>query len=392
MPVNNLFPQGTQSQQNLVEDLIVQSIKQFGREFYYIPRSLVAPDGIFGEDSLSRFKDSYMIECYVDNVQEWGGNGGFMSKFGYMIEDQGQVTIARRRWEQLIGRYGQSLIPDRPTEGDLLYFPMAKSLFEIKYVEYQNPFYQLGKLFVYKLKMELFQYSSERITTDIDELNQIAMDMTFDVLGQDSKEAEPAKRNFFSNHDLKTEASGILDFSEQNPFGDSNLPSPYVVPFKMDHLIIEYTITDPEQLMTRTRIMSSYLGGPFVGIYMESNISNIVEWGGPISGAGTVHVYVNLDLLRTTFPDLSTFDIDMRAVWFNNDHAGADPVTLVATAYHGGTVTKTDVQFNIVNPIEQKVLGSVSQTIPQFVNTQYDIGQRLSILRINLPDGTGHFV
>lgn len=220
MPLNNLFPAGSYGEQAMTENLIIESIRQYGKEFYYIPRVLVAPDGILGEDSLSKFKEAFMIECYIDNVQEWGGSGSFISKFGYTIEDQGQITIARRRWEQLIGRYGSSLLPDRPTEGDLLYFPTAQSLFEVKYVEHQNPFYQLGKLYVFKIKIELFQYSSERIETDIDELNQIAMDMTFDVLGSQTGVATPAKRDFFSNTDLKDEASGILNFDETNPFGD----------------------------------------------------------------------------------------------------------------------------------------------------------------------------
>lgn len=391
MPINNLFPQGTRSQQNLVEDLIVQSIRQYGREFYYVPRSLVAPDGIFGEDSLSRFQESYMIECYVDNVQEWGGNGGFMSKFGYMIEDQGQLTIAKRRWEQLIGRYGASLIPDRPTEGDLLYFPTAKSLFEIKYVEHQNPFYQVGKLFVYKLKIELFQYSSERITTDIDELNQIALDMTFDVLDQESKEAIPAKRDFFSNHEMKTEAAGILDFSEKNPFGDSNLPSPYTLPFVIDHVIISYTSSDEMQMIDKTRIMSSYLGGAFVGQNSETSVANILNWGGPVFGAGTEYVYIDMQLLRETFPDLSTFDVDLRAVWFDVE-AGTSPIVLTADIYTGGTVSKTDNVYSISDAVDHRALPSISKTVTSVTQELINLGERLEILRVNIPAGTAVFV
>lgn len=223
MPLNSLFPQGSFSEQNLTENLIIESIRQYGREFYYIPRTLVAPDAIFGEDPLSTFNNAYMIEGYLDNVDNFGGQGAFMSKFGMFIEEQGQVTIARARWEQLVGQYGDTIIPSRPAEGDLLYFPMSKGLFEIKFVEHQNPFYQLGRLYVYKLKIELFQYSSERIETELDEVNQFALDMTFDVLGKPSGIADPAKRDSFDNTAIQQESKTdtVIDFTEDNPFGDA---------------------------------------------------------------------------------------------------------------------------------------------------------------------------
>lgn len=222
MPLNSLFPQGAYSEQNLTEDLIIESIRQYGKEFYYIPRKLVALDKILGEDTLSKFENAYPIECYIDNVDGYGGNGAFMSKFGLFIEEQGRLTISRRRWEQLVGQWGETLIPTRPAEGDLLYFPLTKGLFDIKYVEHQNPFYQLGKLYVYKLNVELFQYSSERVNTEIDELNDMAMAMTFDILGNVDPEehADPQHRNSFVNAEFERESLDVLSFDEKNPFGE----------------------------------------------------------------------------------------------------------------------------------------------------------------------------
>lgn len=222
MPLNNLFPRGSASEQSLVENLVIESIKQYGQEFFYIPRTLVAVDDILGEDGLSKFENAYMIEGYLDNVDNFGGNGMFMSKFGMYIEEQAQVTIARSRWERLVAEHGTVTIPSRPAEGDLLYFPLTKGIFEIKYVEHQNPFYQLGRLYVYKLKIELFQYSSERMDTDIVDVDATALAMTFDVIGETAPaEANPTKRDFFSNDELKSEATdGILNFDERNPFGD----------------------------------------------------------------------------------------------------------------------------------------------------------------------------
>jgi hypothetical protein len=223
MPINNKFPRGNRQEQSIVENLIIESIRQYGLEFYYIPRTLVALDRLFGEDPLSKFENAYQIEGYMDNVDNFGGNNAFMSKFGMFIEEQAQITIARKRWEQLVSRHGETIIPSRPAEGDLIYFPLTRGLFEIKFVDHQNPFYQLGRLYIYKLKVELFQYASERIDTGLEEIDQMALDMTFDILDKDPQVAEPIKRNSRDNEEIKTAATdgGILNFDESNPFGDA---------------------------------------------------------------------------------------------------------------------------------------------------------------------------
>ncbi len=106
MPLNSLYPRGDRPEQDMVESLIIETLKATGQEFYYIPRVLVAPDDVFGEDNLSKFKNAYQIEGYLDNIDNFGGQGAFMSKFGMFIEEQGQITIAKKRWEQLVGQYG----------------------------------------------------------------------------------------------------------------------------------------------------------------------------------------------------------------------------------------------------------------------------------------------
>jgi len=164
---NVYFSHGTRNEQYLVEDLIIESLKIYGNEFFYIPRTLVSKDNILGEDRLSQFTSSFPIEMYFENVDSLGGQGAFIQKFGLMMEQSATLVVARRRWDQLVGRYGQTTIPTRPNEGDLIYFPLTKGLFEIKFVTHQDPFYQLGKLYVYKLQVELFQYASERIDTGI---------------------------------------------------------------------------------------------------------------------------------------------------------------------------------------------------------------------------------
>lgn len=169
--VNVYFSHGTKSEQYLVEDLIIESLKIYGNEVYYIPRTLVNKDAILGEDRLSQFTDYFPIEMYFENVDSFGGQGQFLQKFGLMIDQSATLVVARRRWEQMVGRYGVTTLPQRPNEGDLIYFPLSKGLFEIKFVKHQDPFYQLGKLYVYKLQVELFQYSSEKIDTGIAEVD-----------------------------------------------------------------------------------------------------------------------------------------------------------------------------------------------------------------------------
>ena len=168
---NPYFTNGTTNEQNLVEDLIIESLRIHGKEFYYIPRTLVAKDEILGEDRLSRFTKYYPIEMYIENVDAFDGAGAFIQRWGATIESTATLMVARKRWEELVGVNNDTIIPDRPNEGDLIYFPMTDGLFEIKFVEHQNPFYQLGRLYTYKLQVELFNYSSEEFDTGNEDID-----------------------------------------------------------------------------------------------------------------------------------------------------------------------------------------------------------------------------
>jgi hypothetical protein len=181
MARSNYFTQGTKNEQYFHEDLIVESLHIYGTNFFYIPRTLVAKDEILGEDRLSKFKSAYEIEMYLENVDGFDGQGAFIQKFGLMMEQSATLVVAKRRWTQLIGRHGQTIIPERPCEGDLIYFPLTDGLFEIKFVTHQDPFYQIGKLFVYKLQVELFQYASERLSTGVSEIDDFETLKSFDT-------------------------------------------------------------------------------------------------------------------------------------------------------------------------------------------------------------------
>lgn len=146
-------------EQNLVEDLTIEAIKIHGMEMYYIPRTMVHRDDFFGEAPYSRFSSFKMIEMYMDTTTAFEGGDQF-TKFGFEVRDSVKFTVSRKRFKRETGMA-------RPMEGDLLYLPLNKGLFEIKFVEHENPFYQLGKLVSYQMTCELFQYSEEKLNTGV---------------------------------------------------------------------------------------------------------------------------------------------------------------------------------------------------------------------------------
>jgi hypothetical protein len=152
-------------EQNLIEDLTVEAIKIHGMEIYYLPRKMVHRDDFFGEAPYSRFSSFKMIEMYMDTTTAFEGGDTF-TKFGFEIRDSVKFTVSRKRFKRETGM-------ERPMEGDLLYLPLNKGLFEIKFVEHENPFYQLGKLLSFQLTCELFQYSEEKMNTGVPEIDVV---------------------------------------------------------------------------------------------------------------------------------------------------------------------------------------------------------------------------
>ena len=176
MPTNVFFNHAVSTEQHLYEDLVVESLRIYGHETYYLPREIVEEDSILGEDVQSTFGDAYSVEMYLENTEGFEGEGDLMSKFGVQVRDQATFIISLRSWERFISLDSNLATSMRSNEGDLLYFPLSGSMFEIKFVEHENPFYQVGKLFVFKLQCELFEYSGEDFDTgsyaDLIELDQ----------------------------------------------------------------------------------------------------------------------------------------------------------------------------------------------------------------------------
>jgi len=170
MAINPYFYNNT-NEQNLVEDITVEIIKATGQDCLYVPREYLNIDKIFGEDPGSSFTKTYTIEMYLQSFKGFDGTD-IITQFGIEIKDKVSLVFARRRFKEEVTNKNTAIT--RPREGDLIYFPTSKSLFEINFVEHENPFYPLGKLYSYMITAELFTYSYEKIDTDIPALDSVS--------------------------------------------------------------------------------------------------------------------------------------------------------------------------------------------------------------------------
>ena len=271
-------------EQDLVEDLTIECLKIYGYNVKYIPSVFVREDPLFGEDTLRKFDDAVELEMYIKNVEGFEGEGDFLSKFNLEIRDQITLTVARKRFDQAKseklttevgyniltedadtnapsrqylstayagdsiqleegGLEGYSITTNRPTEGDLIYFPLVKKLFEIKFVEHEQVFYQTGRLQTYDIRCELFEYSSEQIDTGISDIDSIEDNYTTDILAYEMLLEDDEKllnedggsimqeyrvedsqltanNSYFQSNDPIFSPSSVIDFSEKNPFGE----------------------------------------------------------------------------------------------------------------------------------------------------------------------------
>lgn len=188
--LNPFFLNNSTSEQNLIQSLVNEQLKMYGVEIYYIPRKYLKKNTVIKEVIQSEFTSAYPLEAYIDNYDGYGGQGTLLSKFGIMNNDDLTLIVSRERYETYITPLTENLpnieLATRPKEGDLIYFPLGDRLMEIKYVEHEQPFYQLQKNYVYQLRCELFRYEDEVLDTGIetidDEIEQIGYIQTLTLL------------------------------------------------------------------------------------------------------------------------------------------------------------------------------------------------------------------
>ena len=244
MPTNVYFNTGTTAEQRLYENLIIEQLSVFGQDVYYLPRKLVNEDVLFGEDASSSFNDAYIIEMYLDGIEGYEGQKEMMTRFGLDMQDEATFVVSKRRFEQLISTDQNLIVSTRPNEGDLIYFPLGKKLFEIGFVDHDDPFYQLANLPVFKMRCRTFEYSHEDMATGLDAIDAIETAQSIAALAYQvtlesgtesgtnyllteagdwivSEEYSVDTIDPSSDSDFfQTQGDSILDFSEMNPFGE----------------------------------------------------------------------------------------------------------------------------------------------------------------------------
>jgi|TARA_B100001063_G_scaffold240073_1_gene264533 hypothetical protein len=180
MARNIYFSDKVRSEQNLYENIIIESLKMFGQDVYYLPRTIVNENRVFGEDVPSKFSNSYKIEMYIENTEGFEGEGDLFSKFGVEIRDEATFIVARKRWNTTVGRVDNQIEGARPREGDLIFLPLSNSLFEVMHVEHEQPFYQLSNLPTFKMRCQLFEYSGEDLDTDVASIDGIEQNNAYE--------------------------------------------------------------------------------------------------------------------------------------------------------------------------------------------------------------------
>jgi hypothetical protein len=211
MATNSYFTQlGHAGEQGLIEDLIIESIKIHGLDVFYLPRTLGSEDKLMNSDDLPLFQRADAIEMYIKNVDSFEGEGDLFSKFGIQIRDAMTLSVAIKRFNESIGT--PTGLP-RPDEGDLIYFPLNRKMFEIMHVEHESIFYQFGKLQMYDLKVELLEYSNQRFQTGNAEIDALFADYDM-TANTDIEDIDP----WADNTTIQNTANTFIDFSEADPF------------------------------------------------------------------------------------------------------------------------------------------------------------------------------
>ena len=240
MALNPFFLQGSQSEQRLVQDLINEQLQIYGVEVTYIPRKFVRKQTIIKEVQSSAFDDNFLLEAYVNTYEGYGGQGDIMTKFGVSLRDELTLTISKERFEDFISPFLESdedyELSTRPREGDIIFFPLGARLFEVKFVEHEEPFYQLGKNYVYQLKCELFEYEDEVIDTGIDIIDSQLEDIGYitklqligtGVTATANAQINPANRGYIREIVLNDDGSGYSSTPNvaisTAPFGAGNV-------------------------------------------------------------------------------------------------------------------------------------------------------------------------
>ena len=178
---NTYFSHGTHAEKNLYEDLIIEQLKIYGQDTYYLPREEITKDSILG-NTTDKFTDAYAIEMYVEDVNGFAGQGDLVGKFGLEVRDELTLVVARRTFEVLVDNTSNTLSINRPREGDIIWLERFKKFFQIDFVEDEDPMYQINDLPIFKLKCSMWEYASESVETGVGDIDSRLDTVSMDVL------------------------------------------------------------------------------------------------------------------------------------------------------------------------------------------------------------------
>ena len=310
MALNPFFLQGSPDEQRLMQSLIDEHLSMFGVDVYYIPRKMIDTDDVLGEVQSSKFNDAYIIEAYLNNFEGYAKGSDIMTKFGINLQNEITLTISRERYEDFIAPFivthnaknagTDVLLGERPKEGDLIFFPLGERLFEIKHVEHENPFYQLGKNYIYELQCELFRYEDEQFDTNVSFVDERALEegevTTVALAGigstalavVDSFASQGALQQIFLNDDGYGYTSAPSVIVGQSPAGvTSSRATAFAFTtersglYSVDQLVLQnpgFAYTEPPPFS---------FGGPGVGAAATSSLTNSGITSIRITDAGT---------------------------------------------------------------------------------------------------------
>ena len=374
--LNPFFLQGSQSEQRLVQELINEQLRMYGVDVTYIPRKIVNRDTILNEVETSKFDDNYTIEAYVNTYEGHSGAGDILTKFGMSLRDELTITISKERFDDFIAMFieGESddeiILSSRPREGDLIYFPLGQRLFEVKFVEHEDPFYQLGKNYVYQLKCELFEYEDEVIDTSIDEIDTQVQEegyittLKLTGIGETASVSSVTNSGYVRQVFLNNDGSGytsapIIQFDESPISGGTATAVAITTSVGGVRSIKEILLTNAGFGYTSAPGITIYSGGG-VGAAATASIETtdkgvvslaLIDGGSAYSAVPTVTVaHPNIGAVATasttngsvtslSLTNPGTGYSSAPTVTFSTPSSGINTATATATIGAGGTIT-----------------------------------------------------
>jgi hypothetical protein len=312
MARNFYFSEKVRSEMNLYEDLVIEALKIYGQDLYYLPRHIVNEDTLLGDDPTSKFPTSHKIEMYIDNPEGFDGEGDLFTRFGVEIRDEITLVVSKQRFETQVRRMTTSGIDlDRPAEGDLIWIPLTKKMFEIRHVEHEQPFYQIENLPVYKMRCTLFEYTGEDFDNQIDDIQDI--EENFSYLYKVSLTA-PKK----ATASLVQDSDGVVSISliqggtyyTYAPtivfIGGTPIDSATATATVSGGAVTSITLTDSGNYTTDSAITIQFIGGSAIdsaysiGDSVGQTIAGGVKMSGEIqkitldsSGDSSIHLYLS---------------------------------------------------------------------------------------------------